>query len=469
MVACAAMFAFAACETDNTGEGTNNGGNNNGGTGSKTELATPVLKIEDVTSTSFTVTWEAVENAASYMVTVGNGQPQTVTETSFKLEKLNAGTYKGTVIAMPADSKKYKNSKPATFEQAVTGLTPEEATWVQCQAWLPTEEEAELGFYPFFNVFVSYKGTGITEIRAQAFDFETYGTASIDTLIADCESIEGDKVKVADANTENGLTIVYPLYPATKYRVVSVITNEEGLTVVFDQEIETAEYTPTETMTKWVGNWTLSAEQAVNLTVNDANKIVQALSDEAVTASIEIVDVAPYYGIINVVGVLGLTSQTWDDGTPIETLGLIDEETGNLEVLGGAGVGALQDLGEGWVLLWLSWCLNGENIAISMTDAWTLSLSEDGQTITTVSRDSGKFEDESEYEFLAMDIAALDTNTYGVSFFYEFDTYEKVVLPAGDITLTKAAAPEETPSTQSASMKQLSAKKTFSSSMVVKM
>ena len=75
MVACAAMFAFAACE-----EGSENTDKGNNGGGEKTALATPVLTVTDVTNTSFVVTWEAVENAVSYMVNDGE-KNNTITET----------------------------------------------------------------------------------------------------------------------------------------------------------------------------------------------------------------------------------------------------------------------------------------------------------------------------------------------------------------------------------------------------
>ena len=70
MVAFAAMFTFAACETPADGDDNNNGNGNKPTT--PTALAKPVLSVEDVTSTSFIVKWEAVENAIGYMVNDGS-------------------------------------------------------------------------------------------------------------------------------------------------------------------------------------------------------------------------------------------------------------------------------------------------------------------------------------------------------------------------------------------------------------
>lgn len=344
MVACAAMFAFAACETDNTGEGTNNGGNNNGGTGSKTELATPALEIKDVTSTSFTVTWAAVENAGTYIVTVGDGQPQTVTETSFKLEKLNAGTYKGTVVAMPADSKKYKNSKPATFEQAVTGLTPEEATWVQCKASLPTEEDAAAGYFPYESIFHSFKGTGIVEIKNGAFVAEDYKAMSLAELANECEALKAEAV--AKANDKGATVVFSPVQAETEYIVVAVITNEEGLSVIFSENITTTKATPHPALESYVGTWEIATTKKLMISKQFELSMVEESATTKVTVE-ALPDLGPVY-----VAITGLSVAIPE----MPALGQVGTDTdGNdyLQILNYEVVGANEE--EGYYLVWNTW------------------------------------------------------------------------------------------------------------------
>ena len=284
MVACAALFA--ACETDTTGDDVNNnGGNNNGGenNGKKEALATPTLEVKDVLSTSFTVTWAAVENAESYMVTVGDAQPVTITETSYKLENLNAGTYTGSVIAVAGKDSKYSNSKAATFSQAVTGLTPEECNWAQCMASLPTEEDAYYNYFPFANIFHSFKGTGIVDIKNGAFTTAEYGDTPIADLVVECEGLSADYVEAANAD---GLTLVFNVQPATEYRVVAEITNEAGLTVIFDETITTAEAQPHPAMEAYVGTWNVSTKQALlfEMPSQDMSIVDKDMTTEVVVA-----------------------------------------------------------------------------------------------------------------------------------------------------------------------------------------
>lgn len=427
----------------------------------KTEvLATPELTIENLTSSSFTVTWNAVKNAEYYLVNDGE-YDHIIYDTLFVMENLDTGAYTVRVKAVADENSIYLDSAYAEIYAYVGALTPGECDWATCEVRLPTEDEAEQGYYQWNTIFHSFIGTGIVDIRCGAFHADTYRNLPASALVNECNSLDAEFIE--NINIYGEVTLAYNVEAQTEYRVVAALTNEVGQTVIFDYYIVTSPVIPHKDMAKWVGDWILSAEQTVTLFIDTQGQLNLTLNDKAISLPIKIVD-ASHIGF-NMVAITGLSSITMTDGSPIQTLALINE-AGNLEVFGYNSTGPLEDLGDEYNLIWLSYCLNESgDIVIALTDAWTLQLSDDGQNITTVARTTGEFSDGSTFEFLAMDIAALDTN-YDVALFYDFETISEVNIPAGDITLTKAAA---TPSTQSVSMKQFSAKKTYSSSLVVRM
>lgn len=85
-----------------------------------TQLATPSLTVEDQTSTSFTVTWDAVANADSYTYTLNGGAEETTAATSAEFTSLAAGDYTVRVKAISKDEN-YTDS-----EWASTTVTIEE-------------------------------------------------------------------------------------------------------------------------------------------------------------------------------------------------------------------------------------------------------------------------------------------------------------------------------------------------------
>lgn len=76
-----------------------------------TQLATPAPKVDAVTETSFTVSWDAVSNAVAYSYKVNNGDAVTTTTTTFTLNDLEAATtYTVQVMALSGDITRYTNS-----------------------------------------------------------------------------------------------------------------------------------------------------------------------------------------------------------------------------------------------------------------------------------------------------------------------------------------------------------------------
>jgi len=86
-----------------------------------TTLAKPVLSQQNVTKTSFVVTWPAVPNAGSYAYTVNDGAQKTVTATALEETGLESGkTYVVKVKAVPADTETYRESAWASITVTTT-------------------------------------------------------------------------------------------------------------------------------------------------------------------------------------------------------------------------------------------------------------------------------------------------------------------------------------------------------------
>lgn len=84
---------------------------------SKIQLDTPAPAVDEstITTTSATVTWSAISNAASYEVQLDGATVQTVTSPSVSLSSLTAGTsYTVGVRAIPGDTEAYEASKVGT-------------------------------------------------------------------------------------------------------------------------------------------------------------------------------------------------------------------------------------------------------------------------------------------------------------------------------------------------------------------
>ncbi|HIZ86223.1 MAG TPA: fibronectin type III domain-containing protein [Candidatus Coprenecus stercoravium] len=99
----------------------------------RVRLESPQIKVTESTSDSFTIEWNAVENAASYMVRLNDGEPEQKTETTHTFTGLEPGIYSVSVRALPAeDSEEYKESNWTTVSHTVLmGVDLEELrSWI---------------------------------------------------------------------------------------------------------------------------------------------------------------------------------------------------------------------------------------------------------------------------------------------------------------------------------------------------
>ncbi|MBR2866975.1 MAG: BACON domain-containing protein, partial [Alistipes sp.] len=240
----------------------------------KTEqLATPILYAEDISDTSFKVMWNVIENAEYYIVDDGV-DTHAVYDTNFTLSGLENGSYTVRVKAVAEKNSPYFDSEYASITCVVGTLTPEECDWAECEVSLPTEENAYDNLFPFTHIFHSIRGTGIVEIKCGIFEANDYANTDAASMVGECATLNE---YVADANS-GGTTLLYNVSPATEYRVVTLITNEEGQRVIFDQRITTTEAQPHPAMEAYVGTWNVSTEQALIIPLSDDSIRVEAQS-----------------------------------------------------------------------------------------------------------------------------------------------------------------------------------------------
>lgn len=90
-----------------------------------TPLSTPEILADVQNDNEIYVTWDAVENAGSYIVTCTNQSDQTVTGTEATFTGLANGDYTVSVTAVPSDATAYSNSAAATATVTVSASTVE--------------------------------------------------------------------------------------------------------------------------------------------------------------------------------------------------------------------------------------------------------------------------------------------------------------------------------------------------------
>lgn len=249
IAAVVAVFALASCTPEEAPGNNNNNNNTPAG-----KLATPVL-AETHTETSFTITWDAVTNAESYIVNF-DGKNQTVTERSFTADNLNAGTY---TVRVKAQAKGREDSDSAKIDVTLTGLT--EVDWFKqtlANVTEPVQIEDRV-VNPWNGVYFTWKGTGVAEIKAAMFQTDNLVGAS-DAMIK--EKLSDASAVLSYVNSEEGYTAVYEgLTGSTSYTLCTLVKNAEGLECLVKGEITTAEAVVSDAAKAWLGNWTASVDQ----------------------------------------------------------------------------------------------------------------------------------------------------------------------------------------------------------------
>lgn len=448
MMVVAAAFTFAACgepEATEPGPGPEP-------TGKK--LATPVLKSEQ-TETSFTITWDAVTGADSYIVNF-DGKNNNVTECTFTVEDLNAGDY---TVRVKAQGAGYEDSDNAKIVVTLTGLTS--VDWFTQTVSLPEngtviDEENGTVVNSYDAFFFDWKGTGVTDLKFVIF--ETAGIpATQQEIVANMN--DGNAV-LASVNGEEGYHgVVGQLYGSTSYTIFVKVKNGEGQEFFTSNEIKTGEVVVPEITKAWLGSYSAYTEKIVDFEAETDNikdqrtdftfdvELIEGTANEVWVYGLSIIPDTPAYGVI------------------------LPAQEGDETFLCLMNMASLYELNGGYVAAWLAYCAVGA-AADDLTAGHTFVTGEYYAMVFQKSADgtieykpgNGQLSDERYFEVAAFDVVALNMNEGTLGFLQDNEGNGFVQWKLGEVKdVTKTNA---TPSVNNAPAKQLELGKVLPYSVV---
>ena len=387
IAAVAAMFAFASCAEEPAGPAT------------PTKLATPVL-TETHTETSFTVAWEAVTNADSYVVNF-DGKNYTTAECSYAFENLNAGEY---TVRVKAKGVGYEDSDNAKIVVTLTGLT--EVDWFTQELFV-LEEPVELSdgsiAYPYNALSFTWKGTGVADIQYGLFETAQLVGATDDAIKQSLNGFESSVLNVilADVNADGYTGVFGPgLYGLTNYTLCALVTDGNGMECLVKSEATTAEAVISDAAKAWLGSYNAKASQVIDIS---ANAVTEQTTNFSFSVSI----------------VEGTTDEVYVDGisilgtdTPALGQAVVDEQGNNLLAVWNYVV--FSEMGEGWYLYWYALCDTKDDYYFVSGNFPAIIFVQDKQGNITAERYVGELGDGSPFEVVAFDLIGVSEGGFGI-------------------------------------------------------
>ncbi|MBR4045834.1 MAG: fibronectin type III domain-containing protein [Alistipes sp.] len=454
MAAVAAMFVFASCGNDPV-EGENK-------PATKTQLETPVVTVKEKGETSFTIEWEAVKNATSYMIYFDKNNQKTTAETSYTFTDLNAGTYKPRVKAI---AEGYEDSEySSVVEIVLTGLT--NADWFT-QTLAPITEPTELSdgtiVHPWNAVYYSWKGTGVVDIQYVMFATEYFesitkdevlenmNTMSADQLAMVLPYINGEMVNDPEAPAEDWTGVFRGLPGNTSFTLCALVTNDKGVEYYTTSEITTAEVVIAEETKAWFGTWTVNAHEIYS--INQQGEGTVSAQEETFTINITASEDAHNEVYVDGWSVMGLDAGAY-------TYGIVEENT--LSIMNGTYLGLAED--GSFRYYWLGIYSDPVNFTIEAYPSNIATLAEDGNTAASTNKLTFYYEDGTPLEVTCYCSDVMGVADDGQVYFFIEDW--PAVYRSGDMEWTKS---EAAPATLNANARTLNPKSALKSSMVVAM
>ncbi len=442
MAAVAAMFVFASCGNDPV-----EGGENKPAT--KTQLETPVVTVKEKGETSFTIEWEAVENATSYMIYFDKNNQPTTAETSYTFTDLNAGTYKPRVKAI---AEGYEDSEySSVVEIVLTGLTT--ADWFT-QELIALTEPTELTngtvVYPWDAVLYNWKGTGVADIQYAMFDTAYFDTLTKDEVLENLNAMSADDLDyvLPLINGEEGWTGVFiGLYGSSSYTLCALVTNDKGIEYYTTNQITTAEVVLAEETKAWLGNWTAQTSKLIDFSSEEA-----VITDQVTEFSYNISIIE---GTADQVYVDGISTM----GTDLPAFGqvVVDDNGNNYLYIWNYQILSPIE-GGGYAIWYANASTKGDYYFVSGEyPAYILGMTESGVTFTLY---EGILSNDEPFTVAAFDLAAIDEQGSLMGLF-------ESVWKMGEWTnITKV---DDAPAAQSMKARNLPAVTPATASMVVAM
>ncbi len=217
-----------------------------------TALATPVVKTA-VEGNVITLTWEAVENAASYSITVGTEMPVVTEETTYTFTGEYETEYTFNVVAVPADEETYAASVAAVVTattEAEPVIEPEELVELDTNAHYIFKQATEMKGGKWYAI--------VSETNAATGLTGNYGYLQITDAIARGEGISlPANCAFGFLTTEGGYTIQQYdgkyVYQSGSYNNFNVSATQPADGGVWSVAVNGNEYTITNnTMSKFV-------------------------------------------------------------------------------------------------------------------------------------------------------------------------------------------------------------------------
>ena len=353
MLIAAAAFSLAACGETGTDEPNNGGG---GETKQQLETPAPVVKEGDLGEDYFTVSWDAVSGADSYVVAM-KGANYSTTETSYKFEDLSKGEY---IVSVKAVGKGYKDSKFGSVTVTVTGATS--VSWFT-QTASAREDEVVIDF--------TWKGENIESLQWGLFTTESANSVDDATIIAYLNVLDAESLALV--NSEEGATSYFDsgLYGSTAYSLFAYVENTEGKTFLARTDVVTAEAKAAEEAKVWFGNWTAYTEKVA---AYDSAAQDFVINDQRTDLALNIQHME---GTTNDVVVYGL-SRIGDSVPAYGTVGLAQDGTNCLYIWSFQNLG---EVGDGYYAYWLTYCSladGGHTFVTGEFPAWMLLMDASG-------------------------------------------------------------------------------------------
>ena len=412
MLALVAAFTFVACGEEPT---------------DKVALATPSVKVEAVTSEGFTLSWAAVENAASYDVEI-NGEVNNTTTAGYTATGLTPGQYTVRVKAVAAAGSAYADS-----EYAVTLVTVELGAgvdWFSQELFLDSVEAEYV--HPFNAVFFKWTGEDLKFIDFSLFvAAESYNIKDEDLLAGkyDKYMIEADAEFIQTIATEGSIELFFSgLDQNVEYEMIAIVENKAGNRIV-ERDIISTEVLDNAVFEAWkagwTGQWTAVCQNTFQWYVEGTDIGFQLTEDSQEFAiTFQSVEDQP-----EVMLVFGL-SKIFPD---YEALARVDSATGVLDVYAGIELGQADD--KGYVPTWLAFGEN-EGALIPVSGQFPVyQFNREGDTITSKLY-TIPLNDDTLFNCLHMDIYALGEY---LNLYLDEDDFP-ANLYAGNIAMTRSSA-----------------------------
>ena len=227
-------------------------------------LATPVVEAS-VEGNVVTLTWEDVENAAQYSITVGTEMPVFVEDTTYVFTGEYETEYIFNVVAVPADEEKFAASEAATATATTEAEPAEEVVYTTVAEFLAAAED---------DTIYTLKGT-ITSVTETSYGNFYINDGTGEVLIYGLCSPEGAQKYWAQSGAKVGDDIViktvrtsYNSAPQGKNAIfVELIT--PGTLAFWSFEATSASFTAA------------AAEKTIAVAIYNATSEVEAVSDNA--------------------------------------------------------------------------------------------------------------------------------------------------------------------------------------------